>query len=1090
MEDKPVVEVDHDLKFPHIFVLNASAGSGKTHSLSLRFVQFLLSNRIKNHLSQNTLNNMLAITFTNKAANEMKERILRQLKLIAISDVQDDNQAVKREQVLRQLKPIDIDDKDLQKSSDKLVEEIIKHYTDFQVRTIDSFLRSIIAASLRETNLQPNFDIAMDAIPYIEYALDDLLSTIQTQQDTKELFLRFLDIYLNVEGKTGFNPRKNIIELVKRFRYLESKKGKRIESNKVTSDEITQKRNTLKIAVHKLYDGIASANIQTKFLPPKDELIGKINNNDFSNQMWQKDDVAYILKKQDNNFRDSLQHTWEDIRVLLFDLLITTDGSRYSAYREILMNIENALEDITKTRGKILIDDINKYVRKLIDEYNVPEVYFNLGESIFHYFIDEFQDTDRAQWNNIRALVIEALSNGGSLFYVGDKKQSIYRFKGSDSSLFDEVIEDKEITPIIKELYIRKLSSNYRSTSLLVDFFNETFDPDYLKSMIVDNEKDPVTSTINAQVKRLVENIYRDSAQSTPHNDKSQDDSGYLFIEHINSKDNQSNTGTATSLDDGNPDMNDVEQSAYEYVLIKRINDVIVNLHGKGISYSDIAILVRENAQIESLSGELKQNGIPVQSTQGFDIRKHTLIREVISFLSFLNNPLDGLSFIGFISGEIFNRVSTMKTNEIYDWLLHQRGEAYLYIAFKEWQPKLWDEFIKPLFNAVGYLPAYDIVHEFIGRFKIHENFGSSIGFFMHLLGMLKEQEDKGENNLDSLLDHWKTQEKDDVGFFVNMTSVDAVKLLTIHKSKGLQFPVVIIPYASLNLRKNGNDKQNMLIIEGPDKLNLSYTNKLHRSIIQSIKADDASINAYIKEQALSFMDELNAFYVAVTRAQKELYIFIQDKKDPLYNLFEHKLDANSRYEQGAHTVLKKQEKEGDDVFRKKSQASTHWQNHIYVKQPDIAALENYNEEKRGDIIHDILSRITSVDTDTRERLIELLGTIQEQTIQNQPALVDNILLSLALEETKPWFTSGSSTGILTEKEVVDRHGDLKRIDRLIVNQTEAIIVDYKTGGLKDIDKHKKQVKEYMDIISDLYPTKKIKLYLLFFVHNSVEVVR
>ncbi len=1089
MEDKSVIEVDHDLEFPHIFVLNASAGSGKTHSLSLRFVKFLLSNRVEDHISQNTLNNMLAITFTNKAANEMKERILRQLKLIAISDIKDDKQAAERKQVLKQLNPIDIDDKGIQKASDKLVEEIIKHYTDFQVRTIDSFLKSIIAASLRETTLQPNFDIEMDIIPYIEYVFDNLLSTIQTEQNTKELFLRFLEIYFNVEGKTGFNPRKNIIELVSRFRYSENRKGKRIESNNVTSDEITQKRNTLKTAVDKLYDSIASANIQTKFLPPKDELIGKINNNDFSNQMWQKDDVTYILKKQDNHFRGSIQHIWEGIRLLLFDLLITTNGSRYSAYHEILMHIETALEDITKTRGKILIDDINKYVKELIDKYNVPELYFNLGESIYHYFIDEFQDTDRAQWNNIKALVIEALSNGGSLFYVGDKKQSIFRFRGSDSSLFDEVIEDKEITPIIKKIYIKKLNANYRSTSLLVDFFNETFASDHLKSMIADTGNDPIISKINAQIKRLIDNIYKDSAQSLPDNGKSKIDAGYLFIEHINCKGNRSNTEIATSTDEGNSNANDVEQSTYEDALIKRMHDVIVNLHDQGIAYSDIAILVRENAQIESLSVGLKKNGIPVQSRQGFDIRKHTLIREVISFLSFLNNPLDNLSFIAFISGEIFKNVSAVKNDELYDWLLHQRGETYLYIAFKDWQPNSWNELIKPLFNAVGYLPAYDIVHEFIERFKIHENFESSIGFFMHLLGILKGREDEGENNLDSILYYWKAKGQDDTDFFVNMTSVDAVKLLTIHKSKGLQFPIVIIPYASLNRRKSGNDQQNMLIIEEQDNLNLSYTNKLHRSIIHSIKADDASINAYIKEQALSFMDELNAFYVAITRAEKELYIFIEDKKDPLYNLFAHKLDVNSNYEQGVHTFLKKHKKEGDDVFQKKSQASTHWQNHIYVKQPDIAALENYNEEKRGNMIHDILSKITIVDTDLRKKLIELFDTIKEQTIQNQPDLVDNILLSLELEEVKPWFTAGSYTSIFTEKEVVDRRGDIKRIDRLVVNKTEAIIVDYKTGGIKDIDKHKKQIQEYMDIISDIYPTKKIKGYLLYIDQKKVEEV-
>ena len=167
MEEKSVLEIDRDLKFPHVFVLNASAGSGKTHNLSLRFIQFLLSPRIKNNLSQNTLNNMLAITFTNKASNEMKERILQQMKRIAIGD----KDALSSAQSV-----ISLSSEMLQTASHRLIGEMIRRYTDFQVRTIDSFLRSIIMASLRETNLQPGFDIAMDPVPYIEYAVDDLLS--------------------------------------------------------------------------------------------------------------------------------------------------------------------------------------------------------------------------------------------------------------------------------------------------------------------------------------------------------------------------------------------------------------------------------------------------------------------------------------------------------------------------------------------------------------------------------------------------------------------------------------------------------------------------------------------------------------------------------------------------------------------------------------------------------------------------------------------------------------------------------------------------------------------------------------------------
>ncbi len=1081
-----VVSKETELEFPHVYQLAASAGSGKTHSLSLRYIQFLLSDDGK--ILNKNLRSILAITFTNKTANEMKERILRQLKLIAIPALKDDKQAAEREQILKQLKSINLGDKNFQKATDKLVEEIIRHYTDFQVRTIDSFLRSIIVASLRETNLQPDFDIAIDAMPYIEYAVDDLLSRIQTNPAVKELFIRFLDIYLNVEGKSGFYPRKDIINLVNRFRYLENKKCKRIESKKITPEEIDKKKYTFKKSVNNLYDIIAAENIETKYLPGKDDLIGKIDSDDFSNKLWVQHDVEYILKKQSKHFRDQLQPAWDNIRWLLFDLLITADSSRYSAYHDILINIEKTLHEITQARGEILIDDINKYVKELSDKYNVPEIYFNLGERIFHYFIDEFQDTDRAQWNNIKDLLMEALANGGSLFYVGDKKQSIYRFKGSDSSLFDEVIEDEGIVPILKGIYIKQLSSNYRSTALLVNFFNETFHPDYLKRMIVDDEKEQIKFRINKQIIELINDTYKGSEQAIAQNNKAQKKGGYVLVEHIKSKDEQPNDDASAPSD---PDA--VEPAQDEDVYVKRINEVIVELHDKGIAYSDIAVLVRKNEQIETLSGKLKQKSIPVQSAQGLDLRKHHLIGEVISFLSFLNNPLDNLSFAGFITGEIFNTVSGIQTNDMHAWFVKQRGAKYLYLAFKQWQVKLWDEFIKPLFNAVGYLPAYDIVNEFIERFNVHENFSTSIGFFMHLLEMLKKREDNGENNLYSFLEYWNTKEENDNSFYVNLSSGDAVRILTIHKAKGLEFPVVILPsvsFVSLNPQSKGNDQQSMFITEDNDKLNLFYSNKVHRSILNSIDEEDPSIKAYIKDQALSFMDELNTFYVALTRAGQELYIFIQDKKEPVYTLFEHKLDTNSRYEQGEHIVLKKQRKVEEDVFTAKVRASTRWQDHIFIKQPDMDSLENYKEEKRGNIIHDILSRITIVDEHIGKRISELLDMIKDETSKNQSDIIDKLTQVLTSEEVKAWFTPGPSANVFKEKEVVNEHGELKRIDRLIVTQEEAIIVDYKTGGLKDIEKHKKQVREYMNIISHIYSTRRIKGYLLYVDHNKVEEVR
>ncbi len=1068
MEERPVLQLDADLQFPHVFVLSASAGSGKTHNLSLRFIQFLLSARIRSNRGRTTLDSLLAITFTNKAATEMKERILRQIKRLALGDQQALADACS---------VISLDRDALQAAAYGLVDFMIRRYTDFQVRTIDSFLRSIMVASLRETRLQPGFDIVMDPVPSIEYAVDDLLARIQTDQGARNLLLKFVDTYLMVEGKTSFYPRTDIIETVNNLRTRESKTGKPLGSAGTTPAGLNAKRETLQETVRSLYTLIAHHGIAKngKTLPDQDNVLGKIASHNFSGKLWTQPDAGYLLKKESMDEAGTLQGTWDAIRSQLADLLTASGTGRYVVYSDILSAIRKTIEEYSLARGEILVDDINKYVRELIDAYTVPELYFNLGENIVHYFIDEFQDTDRAQWNNIKALVIEALANGGSLFYVGDKKQSIYRFKGSDARLFDEVAGDREIKSMLAETYRKQLGSNYRSQPVLVRFFNETFAPETLKSILTEHS-DTVPANIHAYLGQLIEATYTGSGQ-TPQQPRQA--GGYLLIEHAGVRDEPAAPDAELPDQTGENGSRDAEDAR-----IRRITGVIADLHARGTAYADIALLVRTNQQAKELAGTLKQNNIPVQSAQGFDIREHSLIRETLSFLGFINNPLDTLSFAGFISGELFAACSDLQSGTLHDWMLRHRDGGNLPAAFRQWQPTLWDELIRPLLNGVGYLPAYDIVHEFIRRFRIRENFPDATGFFMHLLSILKQREDQGENNLDGFLYSWTARPGDDAAFFIRLSSGDAVKVLTIHKSKGLEFPVVILPFASLT---PPTMNRGMLVLETGDTLTLTHTRQEYRDILASIDPAEPSVAAYSRERALSILDELNVFYVAVTRARQELYIFLHSGKDPLYDLFREKLGPAGKYEQGTHVVTRvRRQAEGE--FPDKPQVSTRWQNHIFIKQPDRDSLEHYNEEQRGDLIHALLAQVPS--GDPAEKIAELFAAITDEATRNQAGDLDAAAATLSLKDVRPWFNPGPDTGVFMEKEVVSSTGQTRRIDRLVITPDEAIVIDYKTGGLSDIEAHRKQVREYMGIIAGLYPAKRTRGFLLYLDHRRTEEVR
>ncbi|MGC8685450.1 MAG: UvrD-helicase domain-containing protein [bacterium] len=1064
--DKTLIQkTDHNEPEPKVIALQASAGSGKTHNLSIQFIKTILQGCNKQSNISSCLNKILAITFTNKAANEMKERIIKHLKLIALPDLKAKDE--ERESIIQQL-AFD-NNNDLPDIADTLIQDIFKNYSDFQIRTIDSFLRSIIVASLRETELRPDFEIVMDPLPYIEYAVDELLSKIHTDDAIKKDFLKFLEIYLNVENKTGFYIRDSIVDTINNLRSLKNRSGKDIYCSPNNSKEVDLKKEAFKNALEQFYKLMNNLKVRKHNRNFPENLLDKIKNNDFISSLWTKPDVEYILVKESKHFKDKLQPHWTGIRNLLAELLTEISDTYYNSYCDLLNKVESIINNVTYTAGEVLVDDINTHVRRLIEKYEVPELYFNLGERILYYLIDEFQDTDRAQWSNIKDLIVNSLANNGSFFYVGDKKQSIYRFKGGDPTLFDEVRKDTEILPY--GVKVTNLTDNRRSGAELIEFFNETFEPERLKS-ILQPADDELNSIINNKIVELIDSTYRDSSLVC----KNERVRGYVRVEFIRQK--------KVPEDDGGKQQDNNEQNIEEDLNVK-LDKVIKELREKGFAFSDIAILVRKNDEIKNLSIALKQMGIPVQSILGFDIREHPLIIEVVSFLQFLNNPIDNLSFVTFITGEIFGKISGIQSADTHKWLLEHAGKGYLYVEFRKWQQQLWNEFIKPLLNEVGYLPAYDITSEIIERFRINEYFPESAGFFAHLLEILKTREDDGENNLDGFIEYWKNCDREDDKFFVRLSSANAVKILTIHKAKGLEFPAVILPSASIETKS-----KNMLTLERNEqdgRLSFVYAKKQYLTILHSINQEDPYVKAYVKEQSLSFIDELNTFYVAVTRAKQALYIFINNEKDPIYNLFKDKLDENRLYIKG-ELIQEKKEAVGESFLKSKSQPSAKWQQHIFIKLPDRDSLEHYKEERRGEIIHKILSNITRVDEHIRDRILEQVDIMDKEFITDK--FIDNLIEVINSEEGRPWFNPSSDIEVFTEKDIVDKRGQIKRIDRLVLTRDEAIVIDYKTGGMDELDKHKKQVREYMSTISELYPLKRTKGYLVYIDHKKIEEVR
>jgi ATP-dependent exoDNAse (exonuclease V) beta subunit len=1151
---------DKELVFPHIFQLSASAGSGKTHNLSLRYVQFLLSSKIKsNNTNTNNLNNIIAITFTNKAAGEMKDRILNLLKSIAIGD-KDAIEQVK--------KVIDINyeitgtgssanTKNIQEKALFIADNIIKNYSDFNVKTIDSFLTDIIKASLLETDIKPGFNIIMNPTSYIEYALDSLLldasdaSVPSSASDSaewsngsdgpdgnkgreiKNMFKEFIKNYTVIEGKSSFNPRKAIVETIKELRNIENTEGKYfsvpndedylikshdyIEKNingiyerPFETDDVHDCGGKLQELVNSI-EAFNNINISDNFevrtagkaktvsqsqsksqakskakgiALNKNVLKGlaKISKMDFSSAYLLKKDIRQLItnakslegldnltnldnlnniNKPDrlnnnnkfdkfNNLNNAsdfnnednhketavneaalilirLQQTWDSIRESIKNIILTVNGIKFYSYIKILKEVKKIIAEKSKNDGNIFIDELKIKINELIRNNRVPEIYFNIGEKIYHYLIDEFQDTDRLQWENIKALVGNSIANGGTFFYVGDKKQSIYRFKGGDADLFDEVMDDFRSENIIYEnnFYEEKLSYNFRSKKELISFFNQTFSPENLVSRLLSNSvhfKDSVCSDsqlsagsidslVNKNIAQLINTVYKDHEQESPDKlFKKESGGGRIYIERIlekqNGYDQTAHEQTAyeqtanertgynknsekeyISDDTGNDGSNGSDstfgnadifsddalnsQKIKEICLEKTIN-IIEDIKTRNYKYKDIAILTRTNQESSNIVLRLKRDGIPAESEQNADIRNNALIKEVISFMKFINKPSDNLSLINFISGSIFDSMFSASDffaafkNELNYFVAQNRDKKFIYPYFKKWFQEniARDYYFEPLINSAGYYPPYDFVCMFYQKFNIYENFKNNLGFFMHLLELLKNREQESENSLGEFIDFFENVKSEEKLFLVKLNSdKDAVNVLTMHKSKGLQFPIVIIPYAGLKVdspnkiivdylssnniggNENGDytgcgialdyaDKtgQNFLLsivkdiienIENSDALNLNdelnadaYSDFAERSeikyetitsetsmyetsisetsmyetITEEDKAAVKSVVSYIRQKSLNFIDELNLFYVTLTRAENELYILLPPKigihKNRLINLF------------------------------------------------------------------------------------------------------------------------------------------------------------------------------------------------------------
>lgn len=1013
-------------QFPQVSIVEASAGSGKTYCLARRYIQLLINPSLKDN--EIPLDTILAITFTNKAALEMKERILDFLKRIAFDKFPDPAEKSAFFSSLG-VSPEKASDK-----AYKIMDALLKNYNFFQVQTIDSFINAILCGCAFKLGLSANFKTQKEYFEYLEYALDNLIDRADSDRQIKDLFYGFLRQHTYIENRANWFPKQDILLMLANLFSKSNRYSGIFMPSRVNVGDLIKLKKDILTLMRRLQDGLPEGTHQG-FLKNLSEFISR------NSETFDIDKIPGRFKNEElplnKNARpaERMQGVWDKIRQALAKLCEVESAVVYNYYIDIFnlaladLNALSAKEDI------LFLETLNKKAAGLFDReaLSLPELYYRLATRFRHFLIDEFQDTSRLQWENIFLMVEEALSSAGSLFYVGDRKQAIYRFRGGEVSLIDSVRERFSGYNLREEV----LTTNFRSSKEIVDFNNKVFSGDNLSRFLKDFTPAESSEIIS---------IFKEAVQS--HNRINS--GGYVEIEALDYKNKQER----------------------DELVKEKLFGLLGELRQR-YSLKDIAILVRKNSEAELVSGWLLQEAIPVESELTLNIKQNPYIKELVSFLKFLNSPIDNLSFASFLLGEIFCSASGLKQEQLRDFIFQARNKdeakaAYLYRAFRLEFGGIWDELIEEFFKNVGFLPLYELVLTIFSKFEVLDRFSGYQAFFMRFLELIKEQEEKA-SDISSFLEFFDNARDEDL--YVKITESNAVRVLTIHKSKGLEFPVVIVPFLEIDARPGFN-----VVLDSGSGLNLLYLKKVYGEFSVPLR------EIYREEYFRSFVDELNSIYVAFTRPKDELYIFSDADTLPMPE-GETKFGAKA-------SVEKEGLKNHGPILQLACSRYRDWIRLLKDEFSGAGILESRAALLRGEALHYILSLIGNLYDQDKKIILEAALNKAQARFPFVPGFQEfkDIAANILKDNKLKVFFEDKDAQIFPEKEIVDSGGNTKRIDRLILKEKEALIIDYKSSR-DNQEEHRLQVKEYMRLISEIFPRRKLRGVLLYLDDLSIEEV-
>lgn len=1078
-------------------VYKASAGSGKTFTLASEYITLVVKN-------PQDYRSILAVTFTNKATQEMKTRILSQLYGIAHS--LPDSEAY-YEQVRMKT---GFSEQTIRENAAKALSLLTHHYNEFRVQTIDAFFQSVLRNLARELNLTANLRVDLNDEQVEAQAVDELINSLEEGEEVLNWIRDYID--KNIEDDKGWNVISQIKDFGKNI-FKDFYKDHKTELDNRFSDEsffndfITDLRerrtrilNRLNEHAKQMYKKIRDANLDnpnlfnrgangllshiiklTKGTPSNDPTPQYVQSCIDSADKWPASkcpakERAAIIELASASLCSDLKilndyriNDWKEYQSCNLTL-------KHLSQLRLLHAISEAVDEINKDTNRFMLSNTQSLLSTLMKDSDTPFVFEKMGAYLKHIMIDEFQDTSTIQWNNFRKLLDNCMAQVDSHnLIVGDVKQSIYRWRQGDWKLLNNI--EHEFTK--EQIKIEPLDTNYRSEENIIRFNNAFF-------------KQAVLQTVN----ELESEEIQGATELVE---------AYKEIEQKPRKDNGKGCVRIKLFRYDSKNASDYKQ--------KILNELIENIRqllDQGYKQKDIAILARSKTVIPDIVDSFQNidTNVSLVSDEAFRLDASLAVNVIIEALRLLTHPHDKLTESKLV--KLYQQQVIKTGKDINDLFVGENSTE-----LKSFLPSGYID----KFESLSRLSLIDLVDEIYSLFSLDSLEGQS-AYVCTFYDTLNEYLCDHPADIDDFIEEWEDTLSNNT---IQSDEVDGIRLITIHKSKGLEYDNVLIPFCDWELEKTNGIT---IWCSGDDKekpygelplIPVDYSSKMLGTVFE----DD-----YKEEHLQNTVDNMNLLYVAFTRAGKNLFItgkkykektkgksershiiqyiieelakelpgaIIDDAGDdgPISFEFGTLSNCEERVEKGKATenpfeLSPKTHKLKIETFPHPVSFRQSNKSHDFIKGEDIDPSDARRYIKVGNVLHQLFSTIlTEADIEPRLKELEQAGIIYNDDITSRE-LQNKISCALSNEKVKNWFSPRWT--LFNECTILDydkETGDVyeHRPDRVMTDGKEMIVVDFKFG--KPRDEYHEQVQRYMRLLMRM-GYKQVSGYIWYVLRNEI----